>query len=89
MLIEFDQAIVATPQTTVLRGVSVALAGRRVGIVGPNGAGKSTLARLVNGLVPVSYTHLDVYKRQAVGGVGVHAQLGRQALELGLSLIHI
>ncbi|MCG2600145.1 energy-coupling factor ABC transporter ATP-binding protein [Achromobacter insuavis] len=51
MLIEFDQAIVSTPQTTVLRGVSVALAGRRVGIVGPNGAGKSTLARLVNGLV--------------------------------------
>ena len=31
--------------------MSVALAGRRVGIVGPNGAGKSTLARLVNGLV--------------------------------------
>ena len=51
MLIEFDQAIVSTPQTTVLRGVSAALAGRRVGIVGPNGAGKSTLARLVNGLV--------------------------------------
>ncbi len=51
MLIEFDQAIVSTPQTTVLRGVSVALAGRRVGIVGPNGAGKSTLARLDNGLV--------------------------------------
>ena len=51
MLIEFDQAIVATPQTTVLRGVSLTLAERRVGIVGPNGAGKSTLARLVNGLV--------------------------------------
>ncbi|MFY2567548.1 energy-coupling factor ABC transporter ATP-binding protein [Achromobacter ruhlandii] len=51
MLIEFDQAIVSTPQAEVLRGVSVALAGRRVGIVGPNGAGKSTLARLVNGLV--------------------------------------
>ena len=61
MLIEFDQAIVATPQTTVLRGVSVALAGRRVGIVGPNGAGKSTLA-------PVSYTHLDKNQRL----VGVH-----------------
>ncbi|WP_241052008.1 energy-coupling factor ABC transporter ATP-binding protein [Achromobacter xylosoxidans] len=51
MLIEFDQAIVATPQATVLRGVSVTLDGRRIGIVGPNGAGKSTLARLVNGLV--------------------------------------
>ena len=51
MLIEFDQAIVSTPQAEVLRGVSLQLAGRRVGIVGPNGAGKSTLARLVNGLV--------------------------------------
>ncbi|WP_025137087.1 energy-coupling factor ABC transporter ATP-binding protein [Achromobacter sp. DH1f] len=51
MLIEFDQAIVSTPQADVLRGVSLRLAGRRVGIVGPNGAGKSTLARLVNGLV--------------------------------------
>ncbi len=51
MLIEFDQAIVSTPQAEVLRGVSAALDGRRIGIVGPNGAGKSTLARLVNGLV--------------------------------------
>lgn len=51
MLIEFDQAVVSTPQAEVLRGVSVTLAERRVGIVGPNGAGKSTLARLVNGLV--------------------------------------
>ncbi|MGY6271624.1 energy-coupling factor ABC transporter ATP-binding protein [Achromobacter denitrificans] len=51
MLIEFDQAVVSTPRAQVLRGVSVALAERRIGIVGPNGAGKSTLARLVNGLV--------------------------------------
>ncbi|KGD95887.1 cobalt ABC transporter ATP-binding protein [Achromobacter sp. RTa] len=51
MLIEFDQAVVSTPQAEVLRGVSATLAERRVGIVGPNGAGKSTLARLVNGLV--------------------------------------
>ena len=29
--------------------------GHVVGLVGPNGAGKTT---------PVSYTHLDVYKRQ-------------------------
>ncbi len=51
MLIEFDQAVVATPQAEVLRGVSATLAERRIGIVGPNGAGKSTLARLLNGLV--------------------------------------
>lgn len=54
MLIEFDQAVVTTPQAEVLRGVSVTLAERRIGIVGPNGAGKSTLARLVNGLVTPS-----------------------------------
>ena len=34
----------------MLRGLSLTLAQRRVGIVGPNGAGKSTLARLLNGL---------------------------------------
>ncbi|MGZ9893431.1 energy-coupling factor ABC transporter ATP-binding protein [Bordetella bronchiseptica] len=50
MLIEFDQAVVATPQAQVLHGVSLSLSERRVGVVGPNGAGKSTLARLVNGL---------------------------------------
>ena len=31
-------------------------------IAGPNGAGKTTFARVF----PVSYTHLDVYKRQAL-----------------------
>lgn len=51
MLIEFDQAVVSTPQAQVLNGVSLTLAERRIGIVGPNGAGKSTLARLINGLV--------------------------------------
>lgn len=50
MLIEFDQAVVATPQAQVLYGVSLSLSERRVGVIGPNGAGKSTLARLVNGL---------------------------------------
>lgn len=50
MLIEFDQAVVATPQAQVLHGVSLSLSERRVGVIGPNGAGKSTLARLVNGL---------------------------------------
>ena len=50
MLIQFDQVVVSTPQAEVLRGLSLTLAQRRVGIVGPNGAGKSTLARLLNGL---------------------------------------
>ena len=34
--------------------------GAKIGVVGPNGMGKSTL-------LTVSYTHLDVYKRQARG----------------------
>lgn len=36
---------------TVLDGVDLTLAERRIGVVGPNGSGKSTLARLLNGLV--------------------------------------
>ena len=34
--------------------------GEIVGIFGPNGAGKTTLISILS----VSYTHLDVYKRQ-------------------------
>ena len=36
-------------------------AGKSVGIVGTSGAGKTTIVDIM----PVSYTHLDVYKRQA------------------------
>jgi biotin transport system ATP-binding protein len=38
-------------ERTVLDGVDLVLAERRVGVVGANGSGKSTLARTVNGLV--------------------------------------
>ena len=49
--------------------------GKFVVITGPNGGGKSTTAKLIMGIErptggrilfdgPVSYTHLDVYKRQ-------------------------
>jgi len=36
---------------TVLSGIDLTLAERRIGVVGANGSGKSTLARLLNGLV--------------------------------------
>ena len=38
--------------------------GELVGLIGPNGAGKTTLFNLLTGVYAVSYTHLDVYKRQ-------------------------
>ena len=38
--------------------------GEVLGLLGPNGAGKTTTIKCILGLMPVSYTHLDVYKRQ-------------------------
>ena len=38
--------------------------GEKIGIIGINGTGKSTLLKIVAGQEAVSYTHLDVYKRQ-------------------------
>ena len=35
-------------------------------IVGSSGAGKSTVLNILGGMDPVSYTHLDVYKRQPI-----------------------
>ena len=54
--------------------------GRFVSLIGPSGCGKSTIFNIVAGLlepscgrVPVSYTHLDVYKRQLIspGDIGL------------------
>ncbi|NUS06730.1 MAG: ABC transporter ATP-binding protein [Nonomuraea sp.] len=54
-MIEFADVHVRLGTRDVLRGVSVKLDERRVGVVGANGSGKSTLARLINGLaVPTS-----------------------------------
>ena len=48
--------------------------GKTLGVVGESGCGKSTLGRVIlrlleatDGQVTVSYTHLDVYKRQHHG----------------------
>jgi biotin transport system ATP-binding protein len=38
-------------EKTVLHGIDLVLAERRIAIIGANGSGKSTLARLLNGLV--------------------------------------
>ena len=41
--------------------------GEFVGIMGPSGSGKTTLLNCVATIDTVSYTHLDVYKRQCRG----------------------
>ena len=53
-----------------LNGLSLSIEkGKTLGLVGETGAGKTTAGLAVLGLIPsppgaVSYTHLDVYKRQ-------------------------
>ncbi|MBB4915208.1 energy-coupling factor ABC transporter ATP-binding protein [Streptosporangium saharense] len=49
-MIEMDDVGVRFGEREVLRGVTVSLTERRIGVVGANGSGKSTLARLANGL---------------------------------------
>ncbi len=48
--IELSGVDFAVQGKTILRGVSLSLAERRVGIVGRNGSGKTTLLRLIAGL---------------------------------------
>ncbi|GAA3072024.1 energy-coupling factor ABC transporter ATP-binding protein [Streptosporangium carneum] len=49
-MIEMTDVNVRFGQREVLRGVTLSLPERRVGVIGANGSGKSTFARLVNGL---------------------------------------
>ena len=44
-----------------LKDISFDIAkGEKVLILGPSGSGKSTLAQCLNGIIPVSYTHLTL-----------------------------
>ncbi|MEV7010918.1 ABC transporter ATP-binding protein [Streptosporangium sp. NPDC051022] len=49
-MIEMADVHVRFGQRDVLRGITLSLPERRVGVIGANGSGKSTLARLINGL---------------------------------------
>lgn len=49
-MIEFNDVTVEKNGGAILKGISVRLSERRVGVVGRNGSGKSTFARLFNGI---------------------------------------
>lgn len=50
-MIALDDAGLDRGERTVLSGIDLTLAERRIGIVGANGSGKSSFARLLNGLL--------------------------------------
>ena len=53
----------------------------------PLGAGSIREELAKNGMDPVSYTHLDVYKRQSFTCFGIYK--GKPVAVFSLSLIHI
>ncbi|WP_049566802.1 energy-coupling factor ABC transporter ATP-binding protein [Nonomuraea sp. SBT364] len=56
-MIDLADVHVRLGQRDVLRGITVSLPERRIGVAGANGSGKSTMARLFNGLaMPTSGT---------------------------------
>ena len=62
---------------TALKDINLELHPGIYGLLAPNGAGKTTLMKLLvtllfptEGTIPVSYTHLDVYKRQRTADAG-------------------
>ena len=67
-LLRIEGLVVDYGPVRALSNVSMTVGrGEFVAVIGPNGAGKSTLLSAIAG--PVSYTHLDVYKRQVSGKV--------------------
>lgn len=59
-------------ETKVLKGISLSLNERRIGVIGSNGSGKSTLVRLLNGLNQPSSGGVCVF--------GLNTQLHQQFL---------
>ena len=70
VMIKFENVTKYYGDNVGLENVSIAIdKGDFVFLVGPSGAGKSTFIKLILKEInacPVSYTHLDVYKRQLI-----------------------
>ena len=63
--IDVKQLSVTLGNRHILHDINVSVPiGKITTLIGPNGCGKSTLLRSMIGYILVSYTHLDVYKRQ-------------------------
>ena len=65
--ISFDHVSFEYPDdhVPVLEDINITVRpGERIALVGPSGGGKTTMCNLLPRFYAVSYTHLDVYKRQ-------------------------
>ncbi|MFC3852031.1 energy-coupling factor ABC transporter ATP-binding protein [Salinispirillum marinum] len=59
--IHFDHLRVERDGVVVIPNLSLQLTERRIGLIGHNGSGKSSLVRVVNGLLPSTTGHVEVF----------------------------
>ena len=90
-IVEVRHGAISFKETKALKDVSFSIKeGEIFGFLGPSGAGKTTTIKLLTNQLkpdPVSYTHLDVYKRQPILFAKVSMKLPQPLLQASFNKI--
>ncbi|MBX4896460.1 energy-coupling factor ABC transporter ATP-binding protein [Rhizobium bangladeshense] len=76
MDIEFESAGVSFGARVALEPLTLAISGKRIGVIGLNGSGKTTFARLINGLTKPTTGRVMVNGRDTADEKAVVADVG-------------